>query len=104
MYRQYQLLTGFTGKLHFVSEVVKKRYWWFCKDFTHCLFQFNKKFYKEQTFQQNKMKLRTPKSRNLKPFFINYLPVKIREKKKHHEILSRQNRKIMYNIKVDIWA
>ena len=35
---KHKLLSGFTGKLHFVSSVVKRRY--LVKDFTHCLFQF----------------------------------------------------------------
>ena len=72
MYRQtHTLLTGFTGKLHFLSLVVNN-------------------VLKVQAFSQNTMQLRTFKSRNCLPSYLPDVFVKI----KAREILSRQNSEI----------
>ena len=47
MYRQYNLLTGYTGKLRFVSSVSNNINLY---SFHTSLFQFNKKFEIFQTF------------------------------------------------------
>ena len=71
-----KLLSGFTGKLHFVSSVVKRRY--FVKiSHTACSSLSNFLILKVQISFKKKVKLTTLKSRNLMRFLHVLILVKI---------------------------